>query len=399
MKKNSILTILFFVLSIAITVIVVLTLDTKDIVYRPYNKNEVNYILGEFTFDFDSEVNIKDILGESYDEVIDTSELGEKEISVKSKDDKRITYQIRYKVVDREAPLIKGSNTITIDKGSDTNLVNKFLCGDYYDDIPNRYIEGDYDINRIGSYNLTYVGIDSSGNKSTKDFTLKVVKPTKSTSSPVTRKSLTEMTEKYIKDGVKAGIDVSAWQGNINWEKAKNDGVEFAMIRIGYGHNSDNEMVMDKQFTNNIKKAKEAGIPVGVYFYSYARTTNEAREQAKWIVDQLDGEKLELPISLDWENWSGFNTYNVGFKTLNDIAEAFIDEVEKNGYEASLYSSAYYLNHIWKDNYNTWLAYWTNDNDYEKEYTMWQVGIGKVNGIGEVDVDLLYDTVQNKKTP
>ena len=67
MKKNSILTILFFVLSIAITVIVVLTLDTKDIVYRPYNKNEVNYILGEFTFDFDSEVNIKDILGESYD--------------------------------------------------------------------------------------------------------------------------------------------------------------------------------------------------------------------------------------------------------------------------------------------------------------------------------------------
>ena len=139
MKKNSILTILFFVLSIAITVIVVLTLDTKDIVYRPYNKNEVNYILGEFTFDFDSEVNIKDILGESYDEVIDTSELGEKEISVKSKDDKRITYQIRYKVVDREAPLIKGSNTITVDKGSDTNLVNKFLCGDYYDDIPNRF--------------------------------------------------------------------------------------------------------------------------------------------------------------------------------------------------------------------------------------------------------------------
>ena len=171
------------------------------------------------------------------------------------------------------------------------------------------------------------------------------------------------------------------------------------MIRIGYGHDSNNEMVMDKRFENNIKRAKEVGIPVGVYFYSYARNKEEAIEQAKWIIEKLNGEKLDLPIAFDWEEWSKFNTYKVSFKELSDIAYAFIDEVKKAGYDGSLYSSAYYLNNIWKDFDNTWLAYWTDNNDYEKQYTMWQLGIGRVNGIGEVDIDILYDEVQNKKTP
>lgn len=85
--------------------------------------------------------------------------------------------------------------------------------------------------------------------------------------------------------------------------KSKKAGVEFAMIRIGFGHNSKNKIVMDNQYKKNIVNAKKAGIPVGVYFFSYAKSVEEAREQAKYIVDVLDGETLELPIAFDWENW------------------------------------------------------------------------------------------------
>ena len=137
---------------------------------------------------------------------------------------------------------------------------------------------------------------------------------------------------------------------------------------------------------------KKQGIELGVYFYSYAKSEEDARAQAKWIVKKLNGQKLELPIAFDWENWSSFNKYNVSFKHLNDIAYAFIDEVEKNDYEGMLYSSAYYLKNIWKDYDKVWLAYYTDNNDFSKPFNIWQLSSkGKVNGIsGSVDIDVLY---------
>ena len=187
------------------------------------------------------------------------------------------------------------------------------------------------------------------------------------------------------------GIDVSSWQGDINWEKVKNAGCEFAMIRIGFGH-KDKELIFDSKFKANLENAKKAGIKVGLYFYSYAKTNDEAKEQAKWIIDALNGEKLDLPIAFDWEIWSGFNNYKLNFNDLNEIAESFIKEINKYNYEGIIYGSAFYINRVWNQNSRTWLAYYTSNNDFEKPYFMWQLSSqGKIDGInGYVDLNVIY---------
>ena len=188
------------------------------------------------------------------------------------------------------------------------------------------------------------------------------------------------------------GIDVSSWQGNINWEKVKAAGCEFVMIRIGYGFNKKNENVFDTRFKNNLKNAKKAGLKVGLYYYSYAKTKEEAAAQAKWIVETLNGETLDLPIAFDWEIWGGFSNYKMNFNDLNEIAESFINEINKANYEGVNYSSAYFANNVWNLNSRTWLAWYTDNNTFEKPYFMWQLSsIGKIKGISEyVDLDILY---------
>ena len=356
--------------------------------------------LNKLVFEYDTDVKLKDILEINIEGKLDTEKLGQQTKEVLTETTR---YVINYKVTDTTPPIILGTTTKKTTKGKKINLVNKFMCGDNHDDKPNCYIEGDYDFNKVGTYSLKYVAKDSSGNKTTKSFKLKVTEPPKpssgssssssSSSSSVKRTSIKTYIKKYKKENTKIGIDVSEWQGNINWEKVKKAGVEFAMLRIGFGPKSNGEIKEDKWFKNNLKGAKKVGIPVGVYLYSYAKTEEEAKEQVKWINKKLNGEKLELPIAFDWENWSSFNKYKVSFKKLNDIAETFIEETHKYGYEGILYSSAYYLNIIWKQYDNTWLAYYTSNNDFKKPYIMWQLSSkGKVSGIsGSVDIDVLYE--------
>ncbi len=353
--------------------------------YSYINTTNPKEEISGLTFEIDSKVLLKDVVNKDKEGIIDTSSLGEHVFENKD-------YIITYNIVDTTPPLILGGNK-TIEKGDDVNLVNKFLCGDNVDDTPKCYIEGSYNPNKIGSYKLTYVAVDASNNKSTKDFTLNVVRPTSdSSSSSKPRIPIQDFINKYKTEKTKVGIDVSAWQDDIDWAKVKASGVEFAILRIGFGHNSKGEITMDKWYQNNIKKAKEVGMDLGLYFYSYAGSVKEAKEQANWIIKTLNGESLSLPIAFDWEDWGDFNTYKISFKTLNTIAKTFIDEIEKNGYDGMLYGSAYYLNRIWADYDKTWLAYYTTDNDYEKEYMMWQLSSrGEVPGIdGSVDINILY---------
>lgn len=365
------------------------------------NQDDVDLKIDKLIYEYDSRILLKDIIESDIDGYLNTEKLGKQTINITDKNNK--TYQIDYEVVDTTPPLILGGTTKSTTEGTKINLVNKYMCGDNHDSKPKCYIEGEYDINKVGTYSLKYIAEDSSGNKSSKNIKLKV-KEKKNTSSSsssssssgsssVKRTKLSSYIKTYKKDNTKIGIDVSAWQDNIDWKKAKKDGVEFAMLRIGYGHTSKNEIVLDKWFENNIKKTKENKIPIGVYLYSYAKTKNEAIEQAQWIIKKLNGQKLDLPIAFDWENWNSFNKYGVSFKELSDIADAFINEVEKAGYKGMLYSSAYYLNHIWRNFDNTWLAYYTKNNDYKKDYIMWQLSSkGEVKGIsGSVDIDILYN--------
>ena len=375
MKKKHIFLILLFIFAFNNCFLYLFIDNTKY-------KNEISNL----EFGYEERIKVNTIIETDNNAFLDTSKLG---MNI-YEDDNNIIY---YNVVDKTPPLILGGN-VTTTIGNKIDLINKFLCGDNLDDNPKCYIEGNYNINKIGTYKLKYVAIDSNNNKSTKNFKLKIVKPTNSNTTyhEIKRTDISKYIKKYKKDNTSIGIDVSSWQYDIDWKKVKESGVEFAIIRIGFGHTNKGELVLDNTFKDNIKNAKKNGIKVGLYFYSYASNEEQARQQANWIVNELNGESLDLPIAFDWEDWSDFNTYKCSFKTLSNIADAFIDEVKKNGYDGMLYGSAYYLKTIWKSNQPTWLAYYTTNNDYKGKYMIWQLtSSGKVNGIDTaVDINVLY---------
>ena len=319
------------------------------------------------------------ILTENYQ--INTKELSEKQISFKYKDinNKEQEYSFTIKIDDTTPPLIFASKKYSIEKGKEFNLLDKVVCGDNYDREMKCTIEGAYDINKIGEYPVKIITTDSHNNTTSKDTTI-IVKDKIKNSDP-TYYYLKDFIEKYKTDDTTIGIDVSSWQGSIDWNKVKSSGIDAAMIRIGYG--SKNKSTMDKRFKENLKNAKQAGIKVGIYYYSYANDTNEAINQAKWIINELNNERLDLPIAFDWEDWSDFMSYKINFNDLNDIAESFMQEIENNNYKSMNYGSATYHEKVWNTpKYPTWLAYYTDNNDFDEDYVMWQVASnGIVPGI------------------
>ncbi len=339
-------------------------------------------------------INIENgtIINQNYQ--INTKELGEKEISINYKDlnNDLSTYKFKVLVSDTTPPLIFASKKYSVEKGKKFDLIDSVVCGDNYDREIKCEIEGTYDINKLGEYPVKIKSTDTHGNTTSKDSII-VVKDKIKSSNP-TYYYLKDFIEKYKKEDTTIGIDVSTWQGFINWDKVKSSGVDAAMIRIGYG--SRNKSTMDKRFKENLKNAKKAGIKVGIYYYSYAKDENEAINQAKWIVNELNKEKLDLPIAFDWEDWSDFMSYKINFNDLNDIANAFMKEIENNGYKSMNYGSARYMEQVWDTpNYPTWLAYYTDNNDFEEDYVMWQVASdGIVSGInGYVDLDIIKNTI------
>lgn len=341
-------------------------------------------------------VTIKSIIKVNVSGNLNTSKLGTFTKKVKVG---KVTYTIKYTVVDTTPPVILGGNVSTT-VGKKVNLVNKFLCGDNYDDTPKCKIIGTYDFNTVGKYPLKIKATDASGNSKTVKFTLTVkekkTSSSSSSSSSSTKKGkpISNYIKKYKNKNTMIGVDVSSWQDEIDWAKAKKAGVEFAIIRIGFGHTNSGEIKMDKQFLNNIRNAKKNKIKVGLYFFSYAENEIQAKQHAEWIIKQLNGEKLDLPIAYDWENWGSFNSYHMSFLRVHNSALTFIKTLEKKGYKGMLYSSAYYLTRLWGANFKyQWLAYYTDKNDYtEKPFFLWQAtSSGKVDGIpGFVDIDILY---------
>jgi len=368
------------------------SIEPKPIV----KKDEKLEIKDNLTFEYAEKISLYDLFKNSEliineNKLLDTDSLGNKKIEVnyKSNDEnKKIT--IEYKVSDTTIPFLNVSN-LTTKVGNKINFLNKLTCGDNYDREVKCEIIGDYDFNKVGTYDLKLKATDSSGNENEKNFKLYVVeKSGSSTSKP--KYYFDDLIKNHKTDKTMVGIDVSVWQGNINFEKVKNAGCEFVMIRIGYGYDKNKQIVFDTKFKNNLINAKKAGLKVGLYFYSYAKSNKEAIEQAKWVIKALDGETLDLPIAFDWEIWNGFSNYHINFKDLNDIATSFINEINNAGYEGVIYSSAIFLNKVWALDSRTWLAYYTTNNDFEKDYFMWQLSSrGRIDGInGDVDLDVLY---------
>ena len=334
------------------------------------------------------------------DKSIDTTKIGKKTISFKFKNDDGIVvpYSYEIEVKDTIEPVIWLNSSYTIYKGNDVDIVSNVLCGDNEDSHPNCYIEGEYNYEEVGEYPLVFKAEDRSGNVATKDFKLYVVEPKKNSSNNnqnITKSTtlFTDVVKNYKEENTKIGIDVSGWQGDIDFEKIKNAGVEFIIIKVGGTKGTDGEYYVDSKFLQNITKANEYDIDVGVYFYSYANTDTLAKKDAEWLLEQIKPYKVNLPIAFDWENWSSFNEYHLSFFGLTNMANTFLDTVKAKGYDGMLYSSKNYLERLWlPTKYPTWLAHYTDKTNYQGKYQFWQIcDDGEIEGIdGAVDIDIMY---------
>ncbi len=400
MKKRYIfLIILFVIILISIGIFIIIDIQKEkqeDAVAVTFND--------DLTVEFDTNVKVSEFIKELQGELIDdfyvnTESLGSQTVTFQYKSirNKKKTRTFNINVVDTVKPLIYMGNTVTVTKGYDKDLINLIFSGDNADPKPERQIIGDYDVNTVGDYKLTFNIKDQSGNEQSQDFTLKVVNAKNGTgTAPVTASKIdfNEAITRYKNDNTRIGIDVSQWQGDVDWQKVKQAGAEFAIIRIGYQKDYDAEYVLDPCFEKNIKGAQEAGLDIGIYFYSYAKRVQEAEEQANWVADNLKDYNISLPIAFDWESWTSFVKCDISFHDINKLAKTFVDTLENKGYKGSVYGSKNYLQKVWyEDRFeNIWLAHYTKETDYENKYYMWQFcNTGKIDGInGDVDIDVLY---------
>lgn len=192
------------------------------------------------------------------------------------------------------------------------------------------------------------------------------------------------------------GIDVSEWQGDIDWQQVKDSGVEFAIIRLGYRRSETGELCTDERALANLQGAAEAGIPTGAYFFSQAVSTQEALEEAEYALSLLEGYTLTYPLIYDWEYLGEeARTADVDARTLTDCIKTFCSRVEEAGFQSMIYFNPHfhenevlYLEEL--TDYHFWLAMYDTQMDYPYQIDMWQYSCtGTVPGItGEVDLNL-----------
>lgn len=191
------------------------------------------------------------------------------------------------------------------------------------------------------------------------------------------------------------GIDVSKWNGRIDWKKVKKAGIDFCIIRTGYSK------TVDHKFKYNIEEAIENGLQIGVYHFSYATTNAKAKEEAEFCLELIKPYRkyITLGVWFDYEYDSVSYSRRYGVyptkKSVTSLAKTFCSTVEKNGYSTGIYtnldfSSNYFTKEV-LDKYPTWIAVWGKMN-YHGKYIMWQyTDSGRVDGIhGKVDMNIFY---------
>ena len=195
------------------------------------------------------------------------------------------------------------------------------------------------------------------------------------------------------------GIDVSHFQGNIDWNKVKGN-IDFAILRLGWIGNNNNH-TLDTKFETYYNACKSTGIPIGIYVYNYCNTPERVKSGAEWTVNQLKDKGIDLPIYIDMEDRS---IENLGKDKLTSICIAFNTVIENAGYWAGVYANLnWYTNYLNKDTikarYTTWVAHYGISQDrYVGQYDMLQYSdTGKISGIsGNVDMDIMYRDLINE---
>ena len=186
------------------------------------------------------------------------------------------------------------------------------------------------------------------------------------------------------------GIDVSKHNGAVNFEQVKAAGIDFVIIRAGYGRLISQK---DPKFEENYAKAKAAGLNVGVYWYSYAVTVEEAETEAKVFLQTIAGKQFEYPVFLDLEEKKQFTT---GKTNVTAMVDRFCSVVQAAGYYVGVYMSrSQLLSYVEKgvrDKYCIWCAEWNDKCNYPDEIGIWQyTDSGTISGIStRVDMDIAY---------
>lgn len=405
-KLTIILIISLVIITVLITQVIIPCIDMYKEQQRIKNATVIVELKENLELNFYSETKLSDLIvninGELNEDItINTKEIGTNKVTFKYVNDENIEipYTFEYTVVDKTPPVVWLGSSYTVYVGADKEFYKDIMCGDDLDNKPVCKVEGYYDTNKAGSYDLNFIAYDYSGNQTTHPFTLYVKERVVNNSKPSTpqiinRTAFSDIITNYKTDKTKIGLDVSGYQGEIDYDAVKAAGVEFVFIKVGGTLGIDGEYYVDSKFKRNIEGFNRVGIPVGIYFFSYAPSKKSAIKDAEWVYEQIKDYKVELPVVYDWENWSFYNEFNLSFYNLTANAEAFLDTLNKKGYEGMLYGSKNYIDKIWlKTNYPIWVAHYTSDPtvSYE-EYAYWQIcDNGQIDGIyGNVDINIMY---------
>lgn len=209
-------------------------------------------------------------------------------------------------------------------------------------------------------------------------------------------------------DAVTMGIDVARYQGTIDWQEVSQGDIDFAIVRVGYRGMKDGQLTEDPNGRYNLQEAAKADIPLGVYFFSTAVTAEEAQEEAEWVADVIAGYPITYPVVYDCENFDNPDSrqYFMTKTERTDVALAFLEAIEKHGYEGMFYASKVdmELEKSWEvsrieENYKIWVAQYpalpypeTRETSYSGLHHMWQYSMeGSVPGIRQpVDLNIAY---------
>ena len=193
------------------------------------------------------------------------------------------------------------------------------------------------------------------------------------------------------------GIDISVHQGEIDWAAVKNDGIDFVMLRAGYrGYGTEGKMSEDANFRTNCENALQAGLKVGVYFFSQAINVKEAREEADFVLKIIKDYDITYPVAYDWEviDYDTARTDGLDNETISQCALAFCERVAKAGYHSSIYFNcalgyfSYDLSLV-KD-HHFWLAEYKDAPSFIYDFRIWQyTDAGTVEGVStKVDLNI-----------
>ena len=364
----------------------VIEIISKKVVKEPkeeYTDEQIrsNISLNEGTFTYETD----------YDPYMSGSYL----VNITAKDDygnvSTASYEVN--VRDVEAPVVfvdgDGAQIVT---GSEVNITDLIAYGDNVDPEPVLETEGEINTSKPGSYTIHGKLTDSSSNSTEWDFTVEVADEF----PPYEPSDYFYPFEDFLKDHAgysrMFGIDVSSWQGDIDFNKVKEAGCEFVIIRVGFSYQG--KFTLDNKFRQNYEGARAAGLKVGIYHFSYDNNKADLQVALDSIFAELKDDKLDLPIFFDWEDFGSFNEYKMNFKDLNLLYDYFADEVQKRGYECMLYGSQFYLDKVWAhtDTRPIWLAQYIDKPTYGGQYEIWQLSdSGRIDGIeGNVDLDIMF---------